>query len=141
MNSERESRESVLSARFDDHKIYDILSQNILVGKKKSFYTNFIHAKIFNRLIGLVGRVFANGPGDLGSIPCRVIPPCFTLSSIRYVPRVKWSNPGKEVAPSPVVAIEKGAFGSPSTKVANFSLLFIYTIKKEYTYMSHQQAV
>ena len=24
--------------------------------------------------IGLVGRVFANGPGDLGSIPGRVIP-------------------------------------------------------------------
>ena len=29
---------------------------------------------IYNRLIGLVGRVFPNGPGDLGSIPCRVIP-------------------------------------------------------------------
>ena len=27
-----------------------------------------------NRLISLVGRVFANGPGDLGSIPGRVIP-------------------------------------------------------------------
>ena len=27
-----------------------------------------------NRLIVLVGRVFANGPGDLGSIPGRVIP-------------------------------------------------------------------
>ena len=26
------------------------------------------------RLIGLVGRVFANGPGDLGSILGRVIP-------------------------------------------------------------------
>ena len=26
-----------------------------------------------NRLIGLVGRVFANGPGDLGSIPGHVI--------------------------------------------------------------------
>ena len=26
-----------------------------------------------NRLIGLVGRVFANAPGDRGSIPCRVI--------------------------------------------------------------------
>ena len=26
------------------------------------------------RLIGLVGRVFANGLGDLGSIPGRVIP-------------------------------------------------------------------
>ena len=29
-----------------------------------------------------------------------LIPPCFTLSIIRYVSRVKWSNPGKEVAPS-----------------------------------------
>ena len=27
-----------------------------------------------NWLIGLVGRVFANGPGDLGSLPDRVIP-------------------------------------------------------------------
>ena len=27
-----------------------------------------------NRLIGLVGRLLANGPGDLGSIPSRVIP-------------------------------------------------------------------
>ena len=27
-----------------------------------------------NRLIGLVGRVFANGPEDLGSMPGRVIP-------------------------------------------------------------------
>ena len=26
------------------------------------------------QLTGLVGRVFANGPGDLGSIPGRVIP-------------------------------------------------------------------
>ena len=26
------------------------------------------------RLVGLVGRLFANGPGDLGSIPDRVIP-------------------------------------------------------------------
>ena len=26
------------------------------------------------RLIGLVGRVFASGPGNLGSIPGRVIP-------------------------------------------------------------------
>ena len=26
------------------------------------------------RLIGLLGRVFANGPGDLGSVPGRVIP-------------------------------------------------------------------
>ena len=30
-----------------------------------------------------------------------MIPPCLTLSIIRYVWRVKWSNPGKEGAPSP----------------------------------------
>ena len=28
---------------------------------------------VSGRLIGLVGRVFANGPGDLGSIPGHVI--------------------------------------------------------------------
>ena len=31
------------------------------------------HTHIYS-FISLVGRVFANGPGDLGSIPCRVIP-------------------------------------------------------------------
>ena len=39
---------------------------------------------------------------------------------------VKWSNPEKGVAPSlhlGIVAIEKGAFGSPSTTVANFTFL------------------
>ena len=60
-------------------------------------------------LIGLVGRMFANGLGDLGSIPGGVIPknlkwylisPCLTLSNIRYVPRVNWSSLGKGVAPS-----------------------------------------
>ena len=30
-----------------------------------------------------------------------LIHPCLTLSNIRYVSRVKWSNPGKGVAPSP----------------------------------------
>ena len=29
---------------------------------------------LFKRLIGLVGRMFANGPRDRGSIPGRVIP-------------------------------------------------------------------
>ena len=62
------------------------------------------------RDIGLAVSVFANGPGDLGSIPGRVIPktqkwylmpPCLTLSIIRYGSRVKWSNPGKGVVPFP----------------------------------------
>ena len=30
-----------------------------------------------------------------------LMPPCFTLNIIRYGSRVKWSNPGKRVAPSP----------------------------------------
>ena len=29
-----------------------------------------------------------------------MIPPCFALSNIRYISRVKWSNPGKGVVPS-----------------------------------------
>ena len=60
--------------------------------------------------IGMMVRVFADGSGDRGSIPGRVIPktqkwylipPCLTLSIIRYGSRVKWSNPGKGVASSP----------------------------------------
>ena len=31
-------------------------------------------SSIANRTIGLMNRVFANGPGDRGSIPGRVIP-------------------------------------------------------------------
>ena len=37
---------------------------------------------------------------------------------------LKWSNPGNGEAPPlhlGVVEIEKGAFGSPSTKVTNFT--------------------
>ena len=60
--------------------------------------------------IGPVGRVFANGPGDPGSIPGGVIPKTFKmvldtslLNTHRYkvLFRVKWSNPGKGVALSP----------------------------------------
>ena len=56
-------------------------------------------------------RVFANGPGALGSIPERVIPktqkwylmlPCLILSITKYGSRVKWVNPGKGVTPSTI---------------------------------------
>ena len=50
-------------------------------------------------------RVFINGPGDLGSIPGRVILKTqkmvldvFLLKTQHYK---VWSNPGKGVAPSP----------------------------------------
>ena len=67
-----------------------------------------------------------------------LIPPCLTLSFIRYVWRVKWSNQGKGVVPSPsprVVAIENGAFGSPSITVANFTTLLIYVYIYIYIYI------
>ena len=60
--------------------------------------------------IGLMVRVFANAPGDLGSIPGRVIPKTqemvldvILLNTRHYKVRikVKQSNPGKGVAPFP----------------------------------------
>ena len=44
-------------------------------------YHRFIAIFIYEytKLIDLVGRVFANGPGDLGSIPGRVIPKTFKM--------------------------------------------------------------
>ena len=62
-----------------------------------------------NRDIGLISRVFTNGPGDRGSIPGQVIPktqkmaldaPLLTTQHYKVVSRVKWSNPGEGVAPS-----------------------------------------
>ena len=41
---------------------------------KYANYTLFDKGSMNNYTIHLVGRVFANGPGDLGSIPGRVIP-------------------------------------------------------------------
>ena len=49
---------------------------------------------------------------------CYLMPPCLTLSIIRYGSRVKWSKPGKEVVPSPSPK-EKEAFGLSLTTVAN----------------------
>ena len=61
-----------------------------------------------------------------------LMPLYLALSIIKYGSRVTWSNPGKEYHPSlqlDVVAIEKGAFGSPLTTVANFTLFtWIYNM-------------
>ena len=37
-------------------------------------FRNYTNLPEWNRHIGLVGRVFTNGPGDLGSIAVHVIP-------------------------------------------------------------------
>ena len=66
---------------------------------------------IYTTITGQVGRMFANGLGDLGSIPGHVIPKTLKMvldTSLLntqqykvYISRVKWSNPGKGEAPSP----------------------------------------
>ena len=84
------------------------------------------------QVIGLMSTVFANGRGYpviLKTQKWYLIFPCLTLSIIRYESRVKWSNPGKEVLlfpTPPCSSYLKGAFGSPSTTVANFSYFYIY---------------
>ena len=54
-----------------------------------------------------------------------LMPPCLTLSIIGYGSRIKWSNSGKGVPG--VVASEKGAFGSPSTRLRSptYNLHFV----------------
>ena len=84
-----------------------------------------------------MSRVFTSGPGDLGSIPGRVIPKTLKmvldtslLNTQQYKVRIKGKMEQSWVRSSAplhlgVVAIEKGAFWSPSTTVANFTLLII----------------
>ena len=88
------------------------------------------------RLIGQVGRVFANGAGDLGSIPGRIIPKIlkmvldtFLLNTQQYKVRIKGKmDQFRERSSAPlhlgVVAIKKGAFWSPSTT----TYLFVYIL-------------
>ena len=93
---------------------------------------------IYNRSIGLTVRVFASGSRDRGSIPGRVIPKTQKillgagfLNTQHYKVwikgKVKQPSERSSVLPQHlgVVAIEKGAFGSPSTKDANFTYLYI----------------
>ena len=78
-----------------------------------------------------MGRVFANDPGDLGSIPGHVIPKTLKIAfdtSLLNTQQYKVRIQGKELRPPQhfsVVAIEKGAFWSPSTK--GCQLYFFFT--------------
>ena len=78
---------------------------------------------VSNRAIGQMSRMFTSGPENRGSISGRVIPktqkwysmpPCLTLSIIRYRSRVNGEMQGMEwrlLLHIGVVVIEKGAFG------------------------------
>ena len=85
-----------------------------------------------------MGRVFANGTGDPGSIPGCVIPKTLKmvldtslLNTQQYKVHIKGKvEQSRERSSAPplhlgVVAIEKGAFWSPLTMVANFTFLLM----------------
>ena len=85
-------------------------------------------------LIGLVGRVFANGLRDLGSIPGRVIPKTLKivldislLNSQQYKVRIKSKveQSWERSSALGVVAIEKGASWLPLTTVTNFTFFLL----------------
>ena len=96
--------------------------------------------------IGIMVRVFANGLGNLGSIPGRVIPKTLEmvldaslLNTQHYKERIKGkvekSRERSSALPQhlSVVAIEKGAFRSPSIMVANFTyLLFLASFSHQH---------
>ena len=96
----------------------------------------------WNRLIGLLGRVFTNNPGDLGSIPGHIIPKTLKIvhdTSLLNTQQYKVYIKGKVeqfkerssalLLHLGVVAIEKGAFWSPLTMVAVYKKTYIYICK------------
>ena len=67
-----------------------------------------------------------------------LIPPCLTLSIIKYVWRVKWSNPGKVVTPSSACRCSrywKGSLRITLEKGRELNGLYIYIYI--YIYISH----
>ena len=85
-----------------------------------------------------MGRVFANGPGDGGSIPGRVILKTQKMVldatildiqhyKVRIKDKVEQSTERSSALPLhfSVVANEKEASESPSTTVANFTLIYM----------------
>ena len=54
-------------------------SDNWYLQWKRLYYSNWANLKGYWTSSGLMGRVFANGSGDLGSIPGRVMPKTFKM--------------------------------------------------------------
>ena len=59
-----------------------------------------------------------------------LIPPCLTLNIIRYVSRVKWSKPGKGVAPSPTLRWSSYWKGIFRVALDYCRQLYLFTIPK-----------
>ena len=118
----------------------NILTFCVIVSDKFFFFFFFAHGSIkyewvFIIFIGMMVRVLTNGPGVQGSIPGPVIlktqkwyfmPPCLTLSIIRYGSRVKRNNQGKGVAPWPIPRCSSYWKGSLQVALDYDHLLYFY---------------
>ena len=98
---------------------------------------HFIYIYIYD----LIGRVFAN---NRCSISGRVMPknkkwylmpPCLTLSTIKYVSRVKWRNQGKGVAPSPMPCCSSNWKGNSRVALDYRHKLYFYIYIYIYIYI------
>ena len=75
--------------------------------KKKKKKNIYIYIYIYIWPLGLLGRVFTNGlvQSQVKSYQrlkkWYLISPCLTLSIVRYISRIKWSNLRKGVVPFP----------------------------------------
>ena len=88
-------------------------------------------------------RMFANDPGDLGSIPGRDIPKtkemvldAALLKTQHYKVRLKGKvkKPTEKSSALPYIwcsSNRKGSFGSPTTKFANFTYLYSFKYSRQ----------
>ena len=144
-SGERGSGISVLAERHDDDEVllsmtnylYTIIwflydDNNHLFEYGYMFLSNssYLIICLHKRVIGLISRVFANGPGDQGSIPGRVISKTQKMVldasllktqhyRIRFKGKMEQSRE-RSGAQLGVIAIEKEVFGSPPTKVTKY---------------------
>ena len=65
-----------------------------------------------------------------------LIPPFLTLSNIKCISRVKWSNPGKGVAPSPTPRRCSYWKGSLRVALDNGHQLYFYSLNVKQFYLS-----
>ena len=90
-------------------------------------------------------QVFTNSLGDLGSIPGRIIPKTLKMvlntsllntQQYKVLSRVKWSNPGKGVAPSPKPQCSSYWKGSLLVALDYGCQLYLLTYNKLGQYMT-----
>ena len=104
------------------------------IERKFCFLTDFSNIIFISN--GIVVSMFANGPGDRGSILGRIIsktkkwyliPPMLNTQNDQVQIKRKWSNPGKRVAPSLTPQCSTYSKGSLRIALDNGRLTYLWT--------------